>query len=86
MDTDTLACTLSLRLCESYPALLCDRYKLSPDEISDKEGWEIVELIGRKRGFLVSGGEIDFERSAKMMLDEFRSGAIGKITLEKPEG
>ena len=39
-----------------------------------------------ERGFLVSGGEINFERTAKMMLDEFRSGAIGKITLEKPEG
>ena len=85
MDTDTLSCTLCVRLRESYPALLCERYKLDENEISDLEGWEIVELIGRKRGFLVSGGEINFERTAKMLLDEFRSGAIGKITLEKPE-
>ena len=86
MDIETLATTLCVRLRESYPELMCQRYKLTTDEISDIEGWEIVEMIGRKRGFLVSGGEINFERTAKMLLDEFRSGAIGKITLEAPGG
>ena len=48
------------------------------------QDWEIAELIGKKRGFLISGGEINFERTANMLLDEFRSGKIGRITLELP--
>ena len=49
------------------------------------EGYEILEYIGKKRGFMISGGEIDMERAANMVLDEFRACKIGNITLEKPK-
>ena len=85
MDTETLAVILCRRLRELCPALLCERYKLGePSVIADLQDWEIAELIGKKRGFLISGGEINFERTANMLLDEFRSGKIGRITLELP--
>ena len=45
--------------------------------------WEIFEAVGRKRGLLISGGEIDYDRTANVILDEFRSGKLGPITLEK---
>ena len=48
------------------------------------QGYELLELVGRKRGFLISGGEINTERAAITVLDEFRSGKLGKITLELP--
>ena len=48
-------------------------------------GFEILERIGRKRGFLISGGEINTERAANTVLDEYRSGKIGRMTLEAPK-
>ena len=85
MDTEMLAVILCRRLRELCPALLCERYKLGePSVIADLQDWEIAELIGKKRSFLISGGEINFERTANMLLDEFRSGKIGRITLELP--
>lgn len=85
MDIETLAVILCGRLREICPALLCERYKLGDISVlQGVENWEIAEMIGRKRGFLVSGGEINFERTANMLLDEFRAGTIGKITLELP--
>ena len=68
-------------LFKNYPAMLCGRYKLDgiPEELKP---YQIVELIGKKRGFLMSGGEINTERTANMLLDEFRSGKIGRITLD----
>ena len=48
-------------------------------------GWELVELAGRKRGYLVSGGDVNTERMSKVLLDEFRSGKLGRFTLEMPE-
>ena len=48
-------------------------------------GWELVEMAGRKRGYLVSGGEVNTERMSKVLLDEFRGGKLGKFTLEMPE-
>ena len=85
LDIETLAVALCARLREMYPQLLMTRYKLKEDDISeDKENYEIFEAIGRKRGFLISGGEINYERTAVMLLDEFRSSKIGKISLEEP--
>ena len=49
-------------------------------------GWELIELAGRKRGYLISGGEVNTERMSKVLLDEFRGGKLGKFTLEMPEG
>ena len=48
-------------------------------------GWELLEMAGRKRGYLVSGGEVNLERMARVLLDEFRSGKLGNFTLEMPE-
>lgn len=85
-EIQTAAVSLAGILRERYPALLASRYKLGdPERFSDLTAEELFLLIGRKRGFLVSGGEIDEERTANMLLDEFRSGKIGKITLELPE-
>ena len=86
MDIDTISTILVSRLLASYPETFCSRYKIDVKEVEDLENWETVELIGRRRGFLISGGEVDFERTAKMLVDEFRSGAIGRVTLETPEG
>lgn len=65
---------------EKYPALLCERYKI---QISDDDTTaDIYEKIGKKRGFLISGGEIDVDRLSVCLLDEFRGGKIGRITLD----
>lgn len=83
MNTELLAYALCELLRDSYPQLLCTRYKL--DSVEGLEGHEILEKISRKRGFMISGGEIDTERGANMLLDELRGAKIGNITLEKPE-
>ena len=85
MDIEMLACVLCGRLRKLYPDLLCARYKLKPEEFEDLQDFELAELIGRRRGFLVSGGEVDFLRTSNMLLDEFRGGKIGRITLEHPK-
>ena len=83
LDIETIAATLCGRLRDRYPELLCERYKLpaipSRDEIDD---YDLLGLIGRKRGFLVSGGEVNMERTANMLIDEFRAAKIGRITLD----
>ncbi len=85
LDIEQLAVLLVGRLRKIAPEKLSERYKLGDmaqyDDIPDHE---LFEIIGRKRGFLVSGGEVDWERSASMLLDEFRAARIGRITLEVP--
>ena len=54
--------------------------------ILSSPGWELLEAAGRKRGFLISGGEVDLNRMARVLLDEFRGGKLGRFTLETPEG
>lgn len=86
LDTERIAIILCSRLRCLYPELLAARYKLGdPERFADLQDWELFEEIGRKRGFLISGGEISYERTAVMLLDEFRGGKIGRITLERPE-
>ena len=86
VEIESLAIALCSRLKKCAPELFCARYKLgSPDAISDLSDFELFELIGKKRGFLISGGEIDYERTAKILLDEFRGAKIGRISLEIPE-
>ena len=82
MNTELLAYDLCSHLRDTYPELLRARYKLDP--IEGKEGYEILEMIGKKRGFVISGGEIDMERAANILFDEFRGAKIGRITLERP--
>ena len=85
LDTEELGMVLAKRLLDTAPEQLCSRYKLVYDEVSELDSWDLLEAIGRKRGFLVSGGEINMERTALMLLDEFRSAKIGRISLERPE-
>lgn len=83
MEIELLAYSLLETLRDNYSEQLCARYKL--EDISQMEGYEILEYIGRKRGCVISGGEIDTERAANILLDELRGCKIGRITLEKPE-
>lgn len=72
------------RLKTYYPELLMTRYKLTKEDL-ELDRYALFEKIGRKRGFLISGGEVDLTRCANMLLDEFRSGKIGRISLEFPQ-
>ena len=83
LDIEELACRLIQLLWKRYPQTLKDRYGIEAEE--DTPGYELLEKAGRKRGFLVSGGEINTERMAKVLVDEFRSGKLGNCTLELPE-
>ena len=83
LDTETLGCHLMELLAREYPAALTERYKIEIPETIDC--WELLQAAGRKRGFLISVGEVDTERMAKVLLDEYRSCKLGKFTLERPE-
>ena len=83
VDIEELACRLIQLLHQRYPQALKDRYGIDTQE--NLPGYELLELAGRKRGYLVSGGEVNTERMAKVLLDEFRGGKVGKFTLEMPE-
>ena len=83
LDVETLAMKLLSFLADAYPASLKERYKL---EVSGSEtGIDLLEAVGKKRGMMLSGGVINTERAAITVLDEFRSGKLGTITLELPE-
>ena len=84
LDLEGLAVILCKRLRLLYPNLLAERYKLGdPSGFETLSDYELFLAIGKKRGFLVSGGEINVERTANMLLDEFRNTKIGRITLER---
>ena len=83
LDIEELACNLMSLLHRRYPQALKDRYGIEAEQ--GTPGYELLETAGRKRGFLVSGGEINTERMAKVLVDEFRSGKLGRFTLEEPE-
>lgn len=83
LDRETLGANLMTRLCEHYAERIEERYKFVPDR--EKNGYELLEQAARKRGFLISGGECDLERMAAVLLDEFRGGKLGRISLERPE-
>ena len=88
---ETLGCHLMAYLGTNYPEALRTGYKLpSLPERQDGEedvawGYRLLEAVGKKRGFLISGGEVDTERMAKILLDEYRAGKLGRFTLEMPE-
>ena len=84
IDIEELACRLMELLNKFYPQTLLERYKVEAPV--GTAGWELLEMAGRKRGFLMSGNEVNLERMAKVLLDEYRSGKLGKFTLEEPEG
>ena len=92
LETTEIAYCLTKFLLENYRSNLIERYSLNEDIINNilsqeqEENiniYEIMQLIGKKRGAIISGGNIDDEKTSKIILDDFRSGKIGKITLEK---
>ena len=85
LDTEHLAGRLLEYLRDNYPVPLCARYKLNETEIEGLQGYEILSLVGKNRGMLISGGEINTERAAAAVLDEFRNATLGKITLDKAD-
>lgn len=84
LDTELLAMRLADLLNREYHSLLCERYRLTDEETAGIEPYDLFSLIGAKRGMKISGGEVDTERAAAMLLDEFRGGKIGRMTLEMP--
>jgi len=87
LDTETLGCHLTAWLGEHAPDVLpASALPRREEENEIACGYRLLEAMGRKRGFLVSGGEVDTERMAKVLLNEFRSGKLGRFTLELPEG
>jgi len=85
LDTELLAVRLLDFLRSLKPADFIARFKLENIDLDAIDSYELLNVIGKKRGMLISGGEIDTERAAIMLLDEFRSGKLGRITLEMPE-
>jgi ribosome biogenesis GTPase A len=83
VDIEQLAARLLEVLRDTYPKAIQERYKLGDAVISELKGYEILELVGKNRGMLISGGEINTERAAIAVLDEFRSAKLGRITLEQ---
>lgn len=83
IDIELLAVKILELLRDEYKNELVERYKLKKEDISNFTGYELLELIGKKRGMLISGGEIDTARASTMILDEFRAGKLGRITLER---
>ncbi len=82
LDVELLAMRLLWLLREQYASLLAARYRIQPEESDGLDAYELLCLVGRKRGMLISGGEVNTERAAITILDEFRSGKLGKITLD----
>lgn len=83
MDIEELASLLMALLAKQYPDAIKSRYKIDIPE--GAQGWELLEAAGRKRGFLISGGEVNFERMSRVLLEEYRSCKLGRFTLELPE-
>lgn len=82
LDSELMAVRLLEVLQADYADRLQERYGVLPNP--DEQPWELLERIGKKRGMLVRGGEIDTERASNMLLDEYRSGRLGRISLERP--
>ncbi len=83
MDIEELACCLMEYLGRRYPEVLRERYRVAPEE--GAMGYDLLTEAGRRRGFLMRGGEIDTERMSRILLDEFRGGKLGRFTLETVE-
>ena len=84
MDTEELVCHFITEMVDKFPGCLLDRYKLTPSDL-ELPAYELLETIARARGLLRGGGVCDTERAAQMVLTEFRSGKLGRMTLEAPE-
>lgn len=83
IDLEELSCRLMELLWKRYPDKVKERYGIEAEP--DTPGWELLEAAAKKRGFLLARGEINTERMAKVLIDEFRAGKLGRFTLEAPE-
>ncbi len=83
MDIEELACHLMTRLAAHYPQTLQDRYGIEIP--GDATAYDLLQLTGKKRGFLMARGEINTERMARVLLDDYRAGKLGRLTFELPE-
>lgn len=83
-DLEWVAMRFLALLRERYPQLLAERFKVTAEESAELEPYDLLELVGKKRGMMMSGGVVNTERAAITVLDEFRSGKIGRISLERP--
>lgn len=96
LQTEEIGFELLKTLTKNYMKNLIERYKLTEEQVNDimqnqeqeenEKVLEIMSLIGKKRGAVISGGEINIEKVANILIEDFRSGKLGKITLEKVEG
>ena len=86
LDIELLAVRLLDFLKKLKPKTFIERFKLEDVDLENIESYELLEIIGKKRGMLVSGGEVNTERAAIMLLDEFRAAKLGRITVEMPYG
>ncbi len=84
LDTEEIAMLLAYKLLRTSGDALSSRYKLDYGEALELDSYDLLGLIGRKRGFLIPGGDINYLRAAEMLLEEFRSAKIGRISLEEP--
>ena len=89
IDVETLACRLMDDLAGRYPDALFQRYKIETPEKPEGQdavayGYELLQAAAAKRGFRISGGELDTERMSRILLDELRGGKLGRFTLEWP--
>ena len=85
LDIEEIAMVLASRLMKCAPNEFMSRYKLTREETEFLDSYDLFRLVGKKRGFLMAGGEINHLRTAEMLLEEFRSAKIGRITLEEPD-
>ena len=83
LDRETLAANLLIRLRKLYPEAVNSRYKLTDED--GEAGWQLLEAAAKKRGFLAGRGEYDTERMSAVLLDEFRGGKLGRMSLEAPD-
>jgi len=79
MDVETLGANLMLRMSELYPSRIAERYRV---DAKSGGGFDLLEQAAKNRGFLVTGGDVDLGRMAAVLLDEFRGGKLGRVTLE----
>jgi len=90
MDVETLGCHFMTLLAQRYPEALLNGYKLKELPVREEEendiayGYRLLQTCAAKRGMRISGGEVDTERMARVLLDEYRAAKLGKFTLEFP--
>ena len=84
-DSETMACRLIAVLQAQHIPLLCERYKLAEADVAGEEPYTVLERIGLRRGMKIRGGDVDTERAAVTLLDEYRAGKLGKLSIETPE-